>query len=252
MSDDRPTVAVFRPDDERLAAAVATLEDAGAEPVADPMLAVEPTGATPADGADAVVLTSKTGVELVDEAGWEPALETTIAAIGAATADALEEAGYPVDLVPDAYSSSGLVDALAPRIEAGAIERVEVARSDHGSDVLLDGLSAAGATVHETVLYDLERPPASGESTALAAAGELDGAAFTSSLTVEHFLAAAADRELASAAVEGLEAAVVGAIGDPTAETAREHGIAVDVVSETADVEALLSAVLTTIDASSR
>lgn len=230
-------VAVFRPDDDRLAGAVRLLEALGATPVPDPMLAVEPTGAVPRDG-DYVVLTSKTGVELAAEAGWDPG-SAVLCCIGAATADAAREAGWTVDRVPEEFSSAGLVAELEGEVPG---TRVEVARSDHGSDVLLDGLRAAGADVHETVLYRLVRPEGAGESTELAAAGDLEVALFTSSLTVEHFFDAAAERGIRDAAVEGLNDAVVGAIGEPTRATAEDHGIDVDVVPEEADFEALATA----------
>jgi uroporphyrinogen-III synthase len=232
---DRPNVAVFRPDDDRLAGAVETLEGLSVEPVADPMLAVEPTDARPRTDADYAVLTSKTGAGLAAEAGWDPQ-GATVCAIGESTADALRAAGYAVDVVPGEFSSQGLVDRLAGEV-AGA--RVEVARSDHGSAVLLDGLEAAGAYVHETVLYRLVRPAGAGESAELAAEGRLDAALFTSSLTVEHFLAAAAERGVRGAAIAGLDDAVVGAIGAPTAETAEAAGIGVDSVPEAADFELL-------------
>ena len=235
----RPRVAVFRPDDERLAAAVERLEALGAGPVADPLLAVDPTGATPRDDADYLILTSRTGVELVPE-GF-PVGDMTICAIGERTAAALEAAGIDPDLVPETYSSRGLLAALGHDV-AGA--RVEVARSDHGSAVLLEGLGDRGAYHHESVLYRLVRPPGSGESAAMAAAGELDAVLFTSSLTVEHFLVAAAERGVHDEAVDGLGNTVVGAIGEPTRETAASHGIAVDVVPETATFDALAEAVL--------
>jgi len=234
---DRPRVAVFRPDDERLVGAARTLEAAGVTPVADPMLAVEPTGAAPREDADVTVLTSRTGVDVASEAGWTP--DGRVAAIGERTADHLRSAGYDVDVVPEEFSSAGLVAALAGTVDG---ERVEVARSDHGRAELLDGLREAGAYVHETVLYRLVRPPGAGHSVVLAARGGLDAVLFTSSLTVEHFLDAAAERDLTDAVREGLADAVVGAIGDPTAETASEAGIAVDVVPETATFEALADA----------
>jgi uroporphyrinogen-III synthase len=233
----RLTVGVFRPDDGRLADAADLLASLGATPVPDPMLAVEPTGAVP-KAADVVVFTSKTGAELAAEAGYAPG-DATVCAIGEATATALEAAGYPVDRVPTEFSSTGLVAELAGDVDGA---RVEVARSDHGSDVLLDGLREAGATVHETVLYRLVRPAASGRSAELAAAGDLDVALFTSSLTVEHFLDAAAERGVRGAAVSGLNDGVVGAIGDPTRETAESHGVDVDVVPERARFEALATA----------
>jgi uroporphyrinogen-III synthase len=232
--------AVFRPDDGRLADAVALLESLGADPVADPLLGVQATGGAPREDASFVVLTSPTGADLVADAGWAPG-DATVCAIGATTADALAERGYEVDVVPEEYSSSGLVDALAGQVDGA---RVEVARSDHGSPVLLDGLERAGASVHETVLYELVRPEGSGTSAGLAASGDLDAATFTSSLTVEHFLEAADERGVREAAVTGLADAVVGAIGEPTAETAREAGIDVDVVPETADFGLLATEVV--------
>ena len=240
MSDESsPVVAVFRPADERIDRAVEFLESLGATPVPDPMLAVDPTGATPAD-APVVVFTSKTGVELAAEAGWTPG-QRTLVAIGPATAAVARDAGWSVDVVPEEYTSAGLVSALRGRVEG---EHVSVARSDHGSEVLLEGLDDAGAQVTETVLYRLQRPAAAGESAELAAAGDLDGLAFTSSLTVEHFLAAATDRGVRDEAVAGATDAVVGAIGPPTAETAADCGLTVDVVPEAADFEALATRVV--------
>ncbi|MFU8868213.1 uroporphyrinogen-III synthase [Natronococcus sp.] len=229
------SVAVFRPDDERLADAVELIDSLGATPVPDPMLSIEATGAVPREDADYVVLTSKTGAELVADSGWEPG-GATVCAIGPKTADAVRGAGYEVDVVPDEYTSSGLVATLDDRIDGA---RVEVARSDHGSPVLLDGFEAAGAYVHETILYRLVRPEGSGASAERAADGELDAACFTSSLTVEHFLEAAADRGLLEAALAGLEDATVGVIGEPTRETAAERGIDVDVVASEATFDAV-------------
>ena len=238
-SSNRPLAAVFRPADERLSAAVDQLESLGMTPVADPMLAIEPTGYTPRSDAAITVLTSKTGATLVTDRGWEPG-PTTLCAIGPKTAEALEARGFDVDLVPSEYTSSGLVDCLTDRVDGA---RVEIARSDHGSDVLIDGLVSAGAYVHETVLYRLERPAGSGDSMELAARGQLDAACFTSSLTVEHALDAARERGIESETIIGLNDAVVGVIGEPTRETARTQGLEVDVVASNATAETLISEV---------
>ncbi|MFW6018092.1 MAG: uroporphyrinogen-III synthase [Halapricum sp.] len=235
-----PRVAVFRPNDDRIDRAVELLASLHVEPVADPMLAVVPAGTIPRSDADAVVFTSTTGVELLVEAGWTPG-DAMVCAIGETTAKALRDAGIRVDVVPDTYTSGGLVEALEGSVD-GTL--VELARSDHGSQVLIEGLFDAGAYVHETVLYRLVRPDGAGKSTEMAAAGDLDGALFSSSLTVEHFLESAAERGVREAAIDGLEDAVVGVIGPPTAETAESSGIDVDVVPETADFERLTRAVL--------
>jgi len=204
------------------------------------MLAVEPTGAVPRTDAAFVVVTSKTGVELAAGEGWTPG-DATLVAIGPATADACREAGWTVDRIPDDYTSAGLVDELNGEAVDGA--RVEVARSDHGSAVLTDGLDDAGAFVHETVLYELVRPAGAGDSAELAARGELDAALFTSSLTVEHWLDAARERGILDAALAGLNDATVGCIGPPTRETAESGGVGVDVVPNDADFEQLAQAV---------
>ena len=239
-------VAVFRPDDERLTGAVELLDSLGATPVPDPMLAIEPTGAVPGDdhdsgsGPDIVVLTSKTGVELLVESGWSPG-DAAVACIGPKTAAAARDAGWTVALVPAEYSSSGLVAALGSDV---AGKKVAVARSDHGSHVLTDGLRDAGAEVTETVLYRLARPEGAGQSTVMAAGGEVDAVCFTSSLTVENFLDAAEERGVGEEAIAGLNRATVGAIGAPTRETAADFGIGVDVVPDNATFEALATAVV--------
>lgn len=233
-------VAVFRPDDERLDEAVELLDSLGATPIPDPMLAVEPTGATPASDAEYVIFTSKTGIELAADAGWVPG-DSTLVSIGPGTSAAAEAAGWTVDREPDTYSSAGLVDLLREEVDG---KTVEVARSDHGSEELLDGLDDAGADWSETVLYRLVRPPESGRSAELAADGELEAAAFTSSLTVDHFLEAAAERGIRDDAIAGLDRAVVGVIGEPTRRTAAEQGIDVDIVPAEATFEALATAVV--------
>lgn len=236
---ERPRVAVFRPADERIDRATDLLESLDTDPVPDPMLAVDPTMATP-QNAEFVILTSKTGVELANNRDWTPDTSTLIC-IGPGTAAAARDVGWSVDLIPDTYSSAGLVEALR-----GAVDdvRVEVARSDHGSDVLIDGLQKAGADVSETVLYNLVRPETAGHSTELAAEGALAAAAFTSSLTVDHFVEAAAERGISATAIAGLDEAIVGSIGEPTAESAAAAGISVDVIPEKASFDTLARAVV--------
>lgn len=239
----RPRVVVFRPADERLDRAVEWLRGYGAVPVGDPMLEVVATGRRPRGDAEFVVFTSVTGVELAVDAGWEPARGVVVCAIGPETADRLRAVGVGVDVVPETYSSAGLVDALGRRV-AGA--RVEVARSDHGSAALRDGLDAAGAYHHETVLYELRRPEEAGSSVGMVVEGEIDAVLFTSSLTVEYFLAAADEQELGEGVVDALNApgVVVGAIGRPTRETAEAAGLVVDVVPGEATFAALAEAVM--------
>lgn len=242
--DEGPRLAVFRPDDQRILDAVSYLESRGCTPIADPLLEIVPTDASPRSDAEYVIITSKTGVDRLVTVGWDQQ-DAILCAIGEATATALQSAGYSVDIVPAEYTSTGLVQTLDGSIDG---KRVEVARSDHGSDRLLDGMIDAGGYVHETVLYRLDRPADAGVSTEAAADGTLDGVLFTSSLTVEHFLAAARERDIEGAVRSNLADIVVGAIGPPTAETAADHGITIDVVPDDARFEPLADAVIAAIE----
>lgn len=235
MTLDRPRIAFFRPDDERAANAQHVIESLDAIPVSDPMLEITPTGAQPREDADYLILTSRTGVALLDRERITTA-GSIICAIGEATAQALRAAGVEVDVIPTEFTSTGLVDRLSTEV-AGAT--IEVARSDHGSPVLIDGLVDAGAYVHETVLYELTRPVGAGDSAEMVAHGSLDALLFTSSLTVEHFVDAAANRGILRDVRNGLDDLVVGTIGAPTRDTAREHEIPVDVVASRASFDAL-------------
>lgn len=239
-----PSVAVFRPDDERIQQAVDLLEELGAEAVPDPLLAVEPTGTSPRTDAEYVILTSTTGVDLAAEHAWT-ASDEVVVAIGPKTAEAARQAGYDVDLVPEEYTSAGLVAALEGSVDGA---RVEVARSDHGSQVLLDGLEDAGAYLHETILYRLVRPNGAGHSIDRLLDGSLDAALFTSSLTVEHFLDAARDRGVTENVREAMAHVTVGCIGPPTRETAMAAGIEVDVVPTESTFDALAREVVASMD----
>lgn len=233
-----PKVAFFRPADEREERAVEVVRRHGFEPLSDPLLETRPTGATPRTDADYVVLTSVTGVRLAAEK--VRGTDAVVCAVGPKTAEELRAEGVVVDIVPKEYTSAGLVDALAERVNG---ERVEVARSDHGSDELLDGLNGAGAYAHETVLYEIVRPEGGGSETAEALRdNKLDAALFTSSLTVEHLLEAL---EEAGVGVGALDGVLVGVIGEPTRRTGEEHGVEVDYVADEATFEALVRGLLT-------
>jgi len=194
------------------------------------MLTIRPTGATPV-AADYCIFTSRTGVQIAIEQGWYPS-SATVCAVGQQTASALRDYGVPVDFVPSMFTSRGLVGELAAEVDGST---VEIARSAHGSDVLIQGLEAAGGDIHETQLYRLDRPTSAGRSVSLATDGQLDGILFTSPRTVDHFCEIAAEQDGVSALKQGVTKTCIGAIGPPTARAIREHGITVDVIPDTVE-----------------
>ncbi|RBI59773.1 uroporphyrinogen-III synthase [halophilic archaeon] len=239
----KPTVAVLRPDDNRIAEAVEYLRSLGVSSVADPMLTIRPTEETPAT-ADYCIFTSPTGVQIAAELDWQPS-SSTVCVVGQQTASALRYYGVPVDIVPSTYTSTGLVEELAAEVDEST---VEIARSAHGSDVLIQGLEAAGADVHETQLYRLERPNTAGRSVSLAIDGQLDGILFTSPRTVNHFCEIAAEQDGVSALKQGIAETCIGAIGTPTARAIRNHDITVDVIPDTVEFSQLADRTVEEID----
>jgi uroporphyrinogen-III synthase len=230
----KPTVAVLRPDDTRIEEAIRYLQSLGVTPVADPMLTICPTGKQPRQ-AEYCIFTSTTGVELAVGCGWEPA-EETVCAVGRQTATALRNQGYSVDVVPSTFTSGGLVEELADEVEG---KTVEIARSAHGSNVLVRGLEEAGAAVDETQLYRLERPEPAGRSVSLAIDGQLDGILFTSPRTVDHFFEIAMEQDQVTELKCGLEETVIGAIGAPTARAIRDNEVEIDITPESVNFEQL-------------
>ncbi|WP_049972766.1 uroporphyrinogen-III synthase [Haladaptatus cibarius] len=230
----KPTVAVLRPDDNRIDEAVEYLRSRGVSPVADPMLTVCSTGETPT-AADYYVFTSRTGVQIAADQDWQPG-RATVCAVGQQTASALRVYGHSVDVVPSTFTSAGLVEELAAEVSGAT---VEIARSAHGSDVLIQGLEAAGADVHETQLYRLERPKSAGRSVSLTIDGQLDGILFTSPRTVGHFFEIATEQDDAAELKRGLEEPVIGAIGAPTARVIRDIGLEINITPDSVDFEQL-------------
>ncbi|MGZ0747219.1 uroporphyrinogen-III synthase [Haloparvum sp. AD34] len=235
----KPKVAVLRPDDDRIEEAAKYLRSAGVSPVPDPMLTICPTGQSP-QPAEYCIFTSPTGVEHAVEQGWNPDGET-VCAIGRQTAAAVRNYGYSVDVLPSTFTSAGLVEELSNEVGG---QFVEIARSAHGSGELVQGLENAGATVHETYLYRLERPITAGRSISSAVAGELDAILFTSPKTVEHFLEIADDRDLDFELRRQLSGIIIGAIGAPTERALIDKSIRVNVKPTSVGFERLADHVI--------
>ncbi len=186
------------------------------------------------------VFTSANAVEafldaLFEAGGDARSLATTkIAAIGSATERALRDRGVRADLVPVEAVGEALGYALVPHV-AGT--RVLLPRAEGARDVLPATLRAAGATVEGLTLY-LAAPPAEPPAEVLAAvrAGQVDVAMFTSSSTVTNLAS------MLGGDLRALDGALVACIGPVVAETARAHGLRVDVVAEPHTIEAVVEA----------
>jgi uroporphyrinogen III methyltransferase/synthase len=239
---------------EQAAELVRALEGLGAEVLVAPAIRVEPLGADELEPLAAaleglrayrwVVFTSQNTVQVVCDrmAEWgrspHELRAVPVAAIGPATAAALEARGVTPEVVPPQFVAEGVLEALAAR---GGLRgaRVLLPRAAEARDVLPDGLRALGADVDVIPVY--RTVGAAGDGGALAAAllaGTIAAVTFTSSSTVRHFV----DLVGRAAATTPRYAAAV--IGPVTAATARQLGLPVAVEAEEYTVPGLVDALV--------
>ena len=164
-----------------------------------------------------------------------------IAAIGPATADALQQFHLQPDLTPDEYRAESLANAL---VEAGSKNtsppQLLLVRASRGREVLAETLTAAGCSVEQVVAYgsvDVLTPQA--EIAALLRQGRIDWTTVTSSAIARSLVRLFGDdlRRTKLASVSPITTNTLRELGhEPTAE-AREYTM--DGV-----VKAILNAVL--------
>lgn len=143
------------------------IESRGGVPVRFPTLEIaarqpEAQAVQDAEASDWLIFTSSNAVDFAIPAfggkmpGWRGA---KIAAVGAATADALRRAGCAVDCVPAGeFSSEGLLAEAAMQQVAGL--RCTIVRGVGGREKLADGLRARGAAVAYLEVYSRKLPAA--------------------------------------------------------------------------------------------
>lgn len=224
-------------------ALVKKVRELGGEPIELPVIEIT----DPADGGTALrdavarvgsydwlVLTSVNGVERtfarIDDT--RALAGVRVAAIGPGTAEALARYRVRADLVPERSVAESLLDSF-PEPPPDRIGRVLVASAAVARDVLPNGLRERGWDVDVVDAYRT-RPvvPTVEQRAAVEAA---DAVLFTSSSTVDNFLAAMGADQVPP---------IVACIGPVTAGTARGHGLTVTVESPVHTIDGLVDAVV--------
>jgi uroporphyrinogen-III synthase len=199
---------------------------------------------------DWVVLTSANGVRALSAAlarvgGASPGGEAEaggagarpvakVAVVGAATAVAVRQEGWGVELVPERYTAEALLEAFADVPLTG--KRMLLPAAEAAREVLPEGLHAFGAAVDVVVAYRaaVAAPPERERLRALLRDGLLDLVTLASPSAAEGLL------DLAGPDVLAVPAAVIGPV---TAEAARALGYGVVAEAEPHTAEGLVSAV---------
>jgi uroporphyrinogen III methyltransferase/synthase len=188
---------------------------------------------------DWIIFTSANGVEAFFEIFfklYDDAREiggARIAAIGPATAQRVKDFHLNVDLQPEEFLAEAVVREFQKQ---GDVEnlRILLVRAEKARDVLPKQLSALGAIVDEAFAYQtvLETRD-TGARRQLSEEGA-DLLTFTSSSTVENFLA------LGLPWPKGMQVASIGPI---TSKTARDHGLKIDIEARRHDIDGLVQAI---------
>ncbi len=194
---------------------------------------------------DWVVFTSANGVEafmnrlFAHEKDVRALGRAKIAAIGPATAQALQPYGLTPDVVPHAFKAEVLLEALSLYVAPG--NKVLLARAQIAREVLPEGLVRLGAEVTVAPVYKArhprEIPP---EAEAAIQEGKVDILTFTSSATVHNFVGLVGRKRFESLA----KAAVVAAIGPITAATLAEYGVTPRIEPAEYTIPALAAAIV--------
>ena len=165
--------------------------------------------------------------------------EARVAAIGPATAQRIREVGLRVDVVPKEFRAEALIEELTSDSLAG--QKILIPRARVARENLPDKLREAGAEVVVPPAYE-SIPSLVGrdELARRLEADEVDCVTFTASSTVENLVGAFGVEEAARL----LAGSRVACIGPITADTARKHGIRVDVEAREYTIDGLIEAVV--------
>lgn len=161
----------------------------------------------------------------------------SICAIGPATEEALGKRGLRADLVPQDYTTEGILLSLMKESLSGKsflLPRAEIANPE-----LAQGLLRRGAKVEEIALYQTISPSQMlSQARQKLERGEIDIATFTSSSTVRNLVA------MLSGKLDLLNKVEIACIGPVTAATAQELGLKVDIVAREHTIPGLVAAIL--------
>jgi uroporphyrinogen-III synthase len=236
------------------------LRKLGCQVIAIPFIEIrKPSSYQPLDSAlqnlttyDWLILTSVNGVEALFERMARKRLNAsalahlTIAAIGPATKNAIEEHGLRVTVTPKKYLAESVVAALHRRVKG---KRVLLVRAKVARDVIPRELRKAGAEVDVVEAYQTVAPKSSGNRlrAILSKSRKPHAITFTSSSTVRNFVRLLGLRNARtalrkSALHRGVHTASIGPV---TSATLREFGLPVDIEAREYTIPGLVAAIVT-------
>jgi len=221
----------------------------GAEPLELPTIKIETTDLAPLNDSlsrlaefDWIIFTSTNGVDIFFSELHQQELDARrlagikVCALGKATAQALSGYGIKADLIPQDWSSSGILNSFTKlRIEG---THILLPQAEEASLSLCHGLAEMGAKVERVAIYRTTIPEDSAGAKKQITAGKVDVITFTSPSTVRGLVA------LVEGDVAILNQATIACIGPVTKAEAEDKGLRVDVVAREHSAEGLVEALV--------
>jgi len=170
--------------------------------------------------------------------------ETVTMAVGPKTANEMEAHGIRVDLIPEKYTSEGILQCLRDSGVKG--KSIYIPRTSEAPPELAVTLRGMGGRVEEVYVYQSQLPNDQGLAEQFVkelSDGKIDAVIFSSSLGVKNFFEMLKD-VVSKQKLLGLitQKSTVVAIGPTTAKTLAESGLTVDVMPEKHVFEEALNA----------
>lgn len=161
-----------------------------------------------------------------------------IAAVGPKTAEALEQRGLLVDLLPPKFRGDELLESIESEMKAG--QTVLLPTADIAKEYIPARLKEMGLHVTEVDVYETVLDTTGGtEIIDLLQQKAISIVTFTSSSTVTNLLLALKELGV-DEPLELLQASQIACIGPMTVRTAEEAGLKIDYVAKEATVESLV------------
>ena len=191
-----------------------------------------------------IIFTSANGVHFfwqrLNETGQDQRLPSSIkvCAIGPATAGQLKKRESRVDYTPKEFIAEAVLKGFEKMTVQG--RRILLARARVARDILPKGLRKIGAEVDVVEVYRTVKPRGGSKRLKeLLTDGEIDVITFTSSSTVNHFVALFKKEDLPNL----LKGITIACIGPITARTAKEWGMKVQIQPKQYTIPGLTSSI---------
>lgn len=161
-----------------------------------------------------------------------------ICAIGSKTADELRSFGIKVDLVPETFSSEGLIDIFTK----GSLKntRILLPRAEEGRDVFPNKIRELGGHIDTPITYKTIKPEKHAKRLMrFLKAGRITIATFTSASTFQNFVDI-----LGSEAEQLLKELTIAAIGPITAKAIERFGLKVTIMPQKATIPSMVNEII--------